>query len=66
MAKILVVYDSGSGNTEALALAVAKDAESSGNVKVTVKKTEQTKPSDLLAADGIIMGIPDLFWENVR
>jgi hypothetical protein len=47
-------------------LAVAKGAESSGNVEVTVKKTEQTKPSDLLAADGIIMGIPDLFWANVR
>jgi NAD(P)H dehydrogenase (quinone) len=66
MAKILVVYDSRSGNTEALALAVAKGAESSGNVEVTVKKTEQTKPSDLLAADGIIMGIPDLFWANVH
>ena len=63
MAKILVVYDSKSGNTEALALAVAKGAESSGNVEVTVKKVEQTKPSDFLAADGIIMGSPTYFGQ---
>ena len=63
MAKILVVYDSRSGNTEALALAVAKGAESSGNVEVTVKKAEQTKPADLLVADGIIMGSPTYFGQ---
>jgi NAD(P)H dehydrogenase (quinone) len=63
MPKILVVYDSRSGNTKALALAVAKGAESSGNVEVIVKKTEQTKPSDFLAADGIIMGSPTYFGQ---
>ncbi len=63
MAKILVVYDSRSGNTEALALAVAKGAEATGDVEVTVKKVEQTKPADLLAADGIIMGSPTYFGQ---
>ena len=63
MAKILVVYDSRSGNTEALASAVAKGAESTGDVEVTVKKAEQTKPTDLLAADGIIMGSPTYFGQ---
>jgi NAD(P)H dehydrogenase (quinone) len=63
MLKILVVYDSRSGNTEALALAVAKGAEATDDVEVTVKKTEQTKPADLLAADGIIMGSPTYFGQ---
>jgi NAD(P)H dehydrogenase (quinone) len=63
MAKILVVYDSMSGNTEALALAVAKGAEATNDVEVTVKKAEQTKPADLLAADGIIMGSPTYFGQ---
>ena len=44
MAKILVVYDSKSGNTEALALDVAKGGESSGNVEVTVKRRNKLNP----------------------
>jgi flavodoxin len=44
MAKILVVYDSNSGNTEKMALAVAKGAEKEGNLEVTVKKAAETKP----------------------
>ena len=56
MSKILVVFDSKSGNTKTMALAVAKGAEMAGNLEVTVKKAEETKNSDLLAADGIIMG----------
>jgi NAD(P)H dehydrogenase (quinone) len=61
MQKILVVFDSKSGNTEAMALVVAKGAEKAGDVEVTVKRTEETKNSDLLAADGIIMGSPTYF-----
>ena len=63
MAKILVVYDSNSGNTEKMALAVAKGAEKEGDLEVTVKKAVETKPSDLLAADGIIMGSPTYFGQ---
>ena len=63
MAKILVVYDSNSGNTEKMALAVAKGAESAGDIEVTMKKAEQTKPADLLAADGIVMGSPTYFGQ---
>jgi NAD(P)H dehydrogenase (quinone) len=63
MPKILVVYDSRSGNTEAMALAVAKGAEKAGDLVVTVKRAEQTKSSDLLAADGIIMGSPTYFGQ---
>ena len=63
MPKILVIYDSKSGNTETMALAVAKGAEQTGDLEVIVKKAEETKNSDLLAADGIIMGSPTYFGQ---
>jgi NAD(P)H dehydrogenase (quinone) len=63
MPKILVVFDSKSGNTETMALAVAKGAKMAGDLEVTVKKAEETKNSDLLAADGIIMGSPTYFGQ---
>ena len=63
MPKILVIFDSKSGNTETMALAVAKGAEQAGDLEVTVKRTEETKNSDLLAADGIIMGSPTYFGQ---
>ena len=61
MAKVLIVYDSKTGNTETMALAVAKGAERVSGTEVTVKKAEQTKIDDLLAANGIIMGSPTYF-----
>ena len=63
MPKILVIFDSKSGNTETMALAVAKGAEKAGDLEVTVKRAEETKNSDLLAADGIIMGSPTYFGQ---
>jgi NAD(P)H dehydrogenase (quinone) len=62
MTKILVVYDSRTGNTETMALAVGKGVESMG-IDVTIKKVDETTPSDLLAADGIIMGSPTYFGQ---
>src|SRR5208283_4154793 len=46
-----------------MALAVAKGAEKAGKVEVNVKRAEQTTNSDLLAADGIIMGSPTYFGQ---
>ncbi|MCJ7559215.1 NAD(P)H-dependent oxidoreductase [Candidatus Bathyarchaeota archaeon] len=63
MAKVLIVYDSKTGNTETMALAVAKGAEQISDIEVTVKKAEQTKLDDLLAADGIIMGSPTYYGQ---
>jgi len=63
MAKVLIVYDSKTGNTETMALAVAKGAERVSGTEVTVKKAEQTKLDDMLAADGIIMGSPTYFGQ---
>jgi NAD(P)H dehydrogenase (quinone) len=63
LVKVLVVYDSRTGRTEKMALAVAKGAEQAGGVEVTVKKAEQTSPDDLLGADAIIMGSPTYFGQ---
>jgi len=63
LAKILVVYDSETGNTEKMAFAVAEGAKQVSGVGVTVKKAEQTKLEDLLNADGIIMGSPTYFGQ---
>jgi len=60
MPNVLIVYDTLTGNTETMALSVAKGAEKAG-VEVTVQKAEETKPDDFLAADGIILGSPVYF-----
>ncbi|MBX5328995.1 flavodoxin family protein [Candidatus Bathyarchaeota archaeon A05DMB-5] len=61
MAKILVVYDSKSGNTEKMAFAVAEGAKEIKGVTVDVKKVDQTTVEDLLGADGIVMGSPTYY-----
>jgi NAD(P)H dehydrogenase (quinone) len=55
--KILVVYDSRSGNTEAMAYAVAEGVESEG-VEVEVKKLDEASVDNLPEVDGIILGSP--------
>ncbi|MGB9959657.1 MAG: flavodoxin family protein [Candidatus Bathyarchaeales archaeon] len=63
MAKVLVVYDSKTGNTEKMAFAVAEGAKQVGGVEVVVKKVDQTSLEDLVDADGIIMGSPTYFGQ---
>ena len=63
MAKILVVYDSKTGNTEKMAFAVAEGAKQVGEGEVVVKKVDQTSLEDLADADGIIMGSPTYFGQ---
>jgi NAD(P)H dehydrogenase (quinone) len=60
VAKVLVVYDSRTGNTERMARAIKEGAEGIG-VDVELKKVDDTKLSDLEAADGIILGSPTYF-----
>lgn len=62
MVKVLVVYDSKSGNTEKMAQAVAKGAKQAG-AEVTAKKVNETQNKDLLEADGIVMGSPTYFGQ---
>ncbi|MBE0518964.1 MAG: NAD(P)H-dependent oxidoreductase [Thermoplasmata archaeon] len=61
MVKILVVYDSRTGNTEKMALAVAEGAKEVADVKVTVKMVGKVRLNDLLDADGIILGSPTYY-----
>jgi len=63
MAKILIVYDSRTGNTEKMAFAVAEGARQVKSVEVIVKKVDQTNLDDLLEADGIIMGSPTYYGQ---
>jgi NAD(P)H dehydrogenase (quinone) len=63
MAKILVVYDSKTGNTEKMAFAVADGAKQTKGVEVIVKRVEQTSVEDFLDVDGIIMGSPTYYGQ---
>lgn len=63
MAKVLVVYDSKTGNTEKMAFAVAEGAKQISGIEVAVKKVDQTSLEDLLNADGIIIGSPTYFGQ---
>ena len=60
--QILVVYDSKTGNTEKMALAVAEGVTDSGG-DVVVKKANETTNEDLLQADGIIVGSPTYYGQ---
>lgn len=60
MAKVLIVYYSRSGHTEAMANFVAEGVKSEG-VDVECKRVENTTIDDLLSADGIILGSPTYY-----
>lgn len=60
MPKVLIVYYSRSGHTEAMAKLVAEGVESEG-VEVECKKVADTSVDDLLAVDGIILGSPTYY-----
>lgn len=61
MARVLVVYYSGTGNTKAMAEAVAEGAESVIGPGVVIKQAQETTVDDLVAADAIAVGTPDHF-----
>ncbi len=63
MVSILIIYDSKTGNTEKMALAVAEGVEQVGGVKAVLKRVEQTSLEDLVNADGIIIGSPTYFGQ---
>jgi flavorubredoxin len=61
MAKVLIVYHSMSGNTEAAAKAVEKGARQVEGVEVVLKKAMDATVEDLLECDAIAIGTPDYF-----
>lgn len=56
--RILVVYFSQTGLTQAMAEAVAAGARTVQGVETKLQSVDETKNSDLLAADAIIVGSP--------
>lgn len=60
MARILLIYQSNTGNTKAMAEAVAKGVQSVG-VEVDLKPLAQASVDDLPHYDGIIIGTPTYF-----
>jgi NAD(P)H dehydrogenase (quinone) len=60
MAKILILYQSKTGNTQAMAEAVEVGVKKEG-VEVTRKKIEDAHVDDLLEPEGIIIGSPTYF-----
>jgi len=62
MVKVLVVYDSMSGNTEKMAFAVAEGVKAK-KAEAIVKKVEETSVEDLVDNDAIIMGSPTYYGQ---
>jgi flavorubredoxin len=60
MVKVLVIYHSQSGNTEAMAKAVAEGAKSAG-ANVVLKKATEANAEDLLTCDVVAIGTPNYF-----
>ena len=60
MPKVLIIYDSRSGNTSKMSADVAEGVKQAG-LEAEIKQVEQAIPEDLVAADGIILGSPNHF-----
>jgi len=61
MAKILILYYSGTGNTAKMAEMVHRGVEEEGGVEVGLKKAEDTRLEDLLEPEGILVGSPTYY-----
>jgi len=61
MAKLLIIYHSQSGNTEAAAKIVVENAAKVNDTEVVLKQALEADVDDLLGCDGIIVGSPDYF-----
>jgi len=58
--KILVIYHSQTGNTEAMARAIAEGGKVAG-ATVTLKKAADAGVNDLLSCDAVVIGTPNYF-----
>lgn len=57
MAKLVIIYGTGFGNTEIMAKTIEEGARSMG-VDITIKKIEEASVSDVEKADAIAIGSP--------
>jgi NAD(P)H dehydrogenase (quinone) len=62
--RILVAYHSDTGNTEKLAQAVRDGAASVAGVTVSLRKTAEFKPEEIVQYDGVAVGTP-VHWSNM-
>ncbi len=56
MAKLVIIYGTGFGNTGIMAKAIEEGARSAG-IDVTLKKVEEASPADVEKADAIAIGL---------
>ncbi|MFH0847750.1 MAG: NAD(P)H-dependent oxidoreductase [Chloroflexota bacterium] len=61
MAKVLIVYHSQGGTTEAMARAVSDGALSVTGANVSLKKATEATADDLLGCDAVAFGTPNYF-----
>ncbi|MGC8834128.1 MAG: flavodoxin domain-containing protein, partial [Armatimonadota bacterium] len=70
MGKVLVLYDSASGNTKKMAVLVGEGAAEIDGTEVRVKSVDEASAEDLLWSDGIAVGTPTnmgtLSWKMKR
>jgi NAD(P)H dehydrogenase (quinone) len=70
MGKVLVLYDSASGNTAQMAALVAEGAGSIPHTEVRLRKVEEATPDDVFWCDGLAAGSPTnmglLSWKMKR
>ncbi len=70
MAKILVLYHSASGNTEAMAKLIAEGSSQIPSTEVRLRSTENASPEDIYWCDGLAVGSPTnmgiLSWQMKR
>lgn len=61
MPKILLIYDSETGNTERAAIKVSEGVREVRGVECAVKKVDEASLQDMLEADGIVIGSPTYY-----
>lgn len=61
MAQVLVLYYSRTGNTEALATAIADGSRQVKGVLVTVKRIDYATVQDFISCDAVAFGSPNYF-----
>jgi len=70
MGNILILYDSATGNTTAMAHLVAEGAQQVSGTEVRVKTVDEASGEDVLWSDGIAVGSPTnmgiLSWKMKR
>ncbi len=70
MGKVLVLYDSASGNTAKMAGLVAEGAGSIDHIEVRLQRVDEATPDDIAWCDGLALGSPTnmglLSWKMKR